>query len=282
MGLLDDAIREHLELKRRRGADAVEISRLESEALGPVRRSPAGVPNLSDSAAAEPAAAEPVTAEPLAESAPADRPPWQDFTAAHPAGGQDDPTSPPSAYQPPPAPPSAPPSAHESPPASPSPPPSAYPGSVPTPPPAAYKPPPVFPASPPPQPPPTSILRPPPTAPKKPPEPEEPAAPAAEEPTPSLLSRFKPTRRRHARESTRDESPAAFVSPEAPALDDHEPGPPHATPPPAAREPDSVAAEGEPDPEDLLEETPEFLEETPEHDRLWFEQRPPRDFDFDG
>jgi len=35
-----------------------------------------------------------------------------------------------------------------------------------------------------------------------------------------------------------------------------------------------------PEGEDLLEETPEFLEETPEHDRLWFEQKPPRDFDF--
>jgi hypothetical protein len=33
--------------------------------------------------------------------------------------------------------------------------------------------------------------------------------------------------------------------------------------------------------EDVLEETPEFLQETPEHDRLWFEQRPPRDFDWD-
>ncbi len=32
--------------------------------------------------------------------------------------------------------------------------------------------------------------------------------------------------------------------------------------------------------QDVLEETPEFLEETPEHDRLWFEQRRPRDFDF--
>jgi hypothetical protein len=32
--------------------------------------------------------------------------------------------------------------------------------------------------------------------------------------------------------------------------------------------------------EDVLEDTPEFLEETPEHDRLWFEQRPPKDFDF--
>ena len=31
---------------------------------------------------------------------------------------------------------------------------------------------------------------------------------------------------------------------------------------------------------DELEETPEFLQETPEHDRLWFEQKPPRDFDF--
>ena len=26
--------------------------------------------------------------------------------------------------------------------------------------------------------------------------------------------------------------------------------------------------------------TPDFLRETPEHDRLWFEQKPPRDFDF--
>lgn len=34
--------------------------------------------------------------------------------------------------------------------------------------------------------------------------------------------------------------------------------------------------------EDVLEETPEFLQDTPEHDRLWFEQRPPKDFDFDG
>jgi hypothetical protein len=33
--------------------------------------------------------------------------------------------------------------------------------------------------------------------------------------------------------------------------------------------------------EDVLEETPEFLQETPEHDRLWFEQRPPKDFDWD-
>ena len=39
------------------------------------------------------------------------------------------------------------------------------------------------------------------------------------------------------------------------------------------------SAEGED--EDVLEETPDFLQETPEHDRLWFEQKPPRDFDWD-
>jgi hypothetical protein len=33
--------------------------------------------------------------------------------------------------------------------------------------------------------------------------------------------------------------------------------------------------------EDLLEDTPDFLQDTPEHDRLWFEQKPPRDFDFE-
>ena len=40
--------------------------------------------------------------------------------------------------------------------------------------------------------------------------------------------------------------------------------------------------DGEQEPsEDVLEDTPDFLQETPEHDRLWFEQRPPRDFDWD-
>jgi hypothetical protein len=42
---------------------------------------------------------------------------------------------------------------------------------------------------------------------------------------------------------------------------------------------DEPAEEGD---EDVLEETPDFLQDTPEHDRLWFEQKPPRDFDFDG
>jgi hypothetical protein len=33
--------------------------------------------------------------------------------------------------------------------------------------------------------------------------------------------------------------------------------------------------------EDLLEDTPDFLENAPEDDQLWFEQKPPKDFDFD-
>lgn len=37
----------------------------------------------------------------------------------------------------------------------------------------------------------------------------------------------------------------------------------------------------EPDRADVLEQTPDFLQETPEHDRLWFEQAPPQEFDFD-
>ena len=35
------------------------------------------------------------------------------------------------------------------------------------------------------------------------------------------------------------------------------------------------------DDEDVLEDTPDFLEDAPEDDQLWFEQKPPKDFDFD-
>jgi hypothetical protein len=75
-----------------------------------------------------------------------------------------------------------------------------------------------------------------------------------------------------------------------PAQDRVEPTPPPVAPQPAHAEPQptrefdvlgETAPEAEPE-EDVLEETPEFLQDTPEHDRLWFEQRPPRDFDFDG
>lgn len=70
----------------------------------------------------------------------------------------------------------------------------------------------------------------------------------------------------------------------------------HGTPEPAAQPPRpdelqrttefdvqaNFTRESEAADEDMLEETPDFLQDAPEHDRLWFEQRPPRDFDFDG
>lgn len=40
------------------------------------------------------------------------------------------------------------------------------------------------------------------------------------------------------------------------------------------------STEQQPAAPDVLEQTPEFFEETPEYDRLWFEERPPRDFNF--
>lgn len=58
----------------------------------------------------------------------------------------------------------------------------------------------------------------------------------------------------------------------------------HEAPPETVEEPAPVA-EADPESshheEDVLEETPDFLEETPEDDQLWFEQKPPKDFDFD-
>jgi hypothetical protein len=58
------------------------------------------------------------------------------------------------------------------------------------------------------------------------------------------------------------------------ARDDAAPGQPR------PRTPAADAPPAEPGEDDVLEETPDFLQETPEHDRLWFEQKPPKDFDF--
>jgi hypothetical protein len=71
---------------------------------------------------------------------------------------------------------------------------------------------------------------------------------------------------------------------EAPAFDVQQPTvefsvEPEPEPEPEA-EPEPVVEPEPQEPADELEETPEFLQETPEHDRLWFEQKPPRDFDF--
>ncbi|HEV2980283.1 MAG TPA: hypothetical protein VGX51_02530 [Solirubrobacteraceae bacterium] len=50
MGLLDEAIREHLELKRRRGADPAEVAREQREALDPIS-APAPAAEVASSAA---------------------------------------------------------------------------------------------------------------------------------------------------------------------------------------------------------------------------------------
>ncbi|MGZ8666072.1 MAG: hypothetical protein ACXWZM_03040 [Solirubrobacterales bacterium] len=76
-------------------------------------------------------------------------------------------------------------------------------------------------------------------------------------------------------ELEREEAPegveevAEVAEEDAEVAEEEEPGP---------EDEASGAGEGE---EDVLEETPEFLQDSPEHDRLWFEQKPPKDFDFD-
>jgi hypothetical protein len=209
MGLLDDAIREHLELKRRAGADAVDVARQEREALG--RGTPGEPPPPGDFAGHDERYAEPgeVYADEPERYAPTP-PPAQPASGFYDAGADDYADEP--AYIPPP--PVTPPAARVGPP----PPPSAPPPPPPTPPvapPAAG----VAPPPPPPAPPPPSRFVPPPPARRPPP-----------------------------------------------------PGPP--------TEEFRLPAE-DADPADVLEQTPDFLEETPEHDRLWFEQAPPQEFDFD-
>jgi hypothetical protein len=189
MGLLDDAIREHLDLKRKHGAAEDDLRRQEVEALGPARR------DFSGDASAE-------TAEPAAE-APAEAAQAAAQPAAEPAGWLDD-----------------------------------EPGGAPFD--AAAQP--------------TQVEA---------PEPVEPVAEVAE--------------------STLPDEPPAPPEP-APATEE--------SPAPARRESHTptegfpaLTRDDDPDSEeddDVLEDTPDFLQDTPEHDRLWFEQKPPRDFDFDG
>ena len=56
---------------------------------------------------------------------------------------------------------------------------------------------------------------------------------------------------------------------------------PTRSPEPAATGSEREDQDDAEDHEDVLEDTPEFLEDAPEDDNLWFEQRPPKDFDFD-
>jgi hypothetical protein len=196
MGILDDAIREHLDLKRRRGADPAEVERAEREALGPVRRNPNS---------AELAEAEAGDAPVYEQAGDAD---WSHDPAAD-AGAPpvyDDVAAEPPVHAPP-----------------------------------------EFPAS--------------------------ESGPLHDVHDPLAEDPFE--------EEPSDGEPAHEPFPAAPA------GPPAMGAGPETAEynvEDALAAEEPHDKDgddDVLEETPEFLQDTPDHDRLWFEQRPPKDFDFD-
>jgi hypothetical protein len=203
MGLLDDAIKEHLDLKRRRGADPGEVERDEREALGPVRRN-REAPEASDPDGG-------LDADGLAYDQASeedwDREPEDSATDT----AQGDPGLPPLEL-----------SGRE-----------------------RLR---------------SRFRR---GGPTRPPEPE----PAIEDPALEEDDIF-----------------------DEPAVD--EPEVPPASPPSFATGPtgaetaeydvEEALASDEPSDEDVLEETPEFLQDTPDHDRLWFEQRPPKDFDFDG
>jgi hypothetical protein len=199
MGLLDDAIKEHLDLKRRRGADPTEVERAEREALGPVRRNREAPEALQGDD-------EQVAAGGLAYDQAGDAE-WDDED-----GGE-------------------------------------------------------------------------------PPFEDEDALPPLEL---SGGHGQTPHSRRAEAESALnepafDDSAFGESSFEEPAFDDGPaPAPAPRFSPGAAGEETSeynveeaLSADDQSD-EDVLEETPEFLQDTPDHDRLWFEQRPPKDFDFDG
>ena len=102
------------------------------------------------------------------------------------------------------------------------------------------------------------------------PLPDEPGAPATEE-APAVFVDLD--------EDEEDDAPAAPAFEEDEPDEDepsaeHELPAPEEDPPPPSPAPSSQH-------EDVLEDTPEFLEDAPEDDELWFEQKPPKDFDFD-
>jgi hypothetical protein len=87
-------------------------------------------------------------------------------------------------------------------------------------------------------------------------------------------------RRHDTPEPPAEEAPRQSFDPPSEELE-----PPSEEAPRAAAEPDSEESATEYDPdtghEDVLEDTPRFLEDAPEDDDLWFEQKPPKDFDLD-
>jgi hypothetical protein len=202
MGLLDDAIREHLDLQRRRGADPADVERAERDALGPVRRAPEGAEHEAE--LAPDLDSEPGLAHHAGEDGWGDEPAGEAFeyedAGAHglePASEAHDPL--PEPIDPPPVESHA---AHDEP-------------DLGT---------------------------------KEPDVATDEPDRAPKEPPPASSGSI-----------TKSATGAETVEYDVErALGNEEGG------------------------EDVLEETPEFLQDTPDHDRLWFEQRPPRDFDFDG
>jgi hypothetical protein len=202
MGLLDDAIREHLDLKRRRGADPAEVERAEREALGPVRRAPEPTPidELSDEPAHETGSAYDHEASAYDqeqhvaqddEHAAYDREYAGDEDEEHGSWSHDELRADP---------------AHE------------------------------------------SVAEPHELESDREPDPLEESAEFEPRPHPA-----------NSPVSHHAEGQTVEYDVEE-AMDHREHG----------------------EDEDVLEETPEFLQDTPDHDRLWFEQKPPKDFDFDG
>jgi hypothetical protein len=234
MGLLDDAIREHLDLKRRRGADPSEIDRAEREALGPVRRAPEELEVPDYAPEAEPERAEEYEYEFEAEDEPysdevepLEAPPEADFA---------------------PAPPVADPGPH-----------------VPD---QRFR-----------EPGPTDYDR-------EPSDYESEPGPYESEPPPHQPPAHEPAHDPAGRELLEHDEPSADEPPRPLARPAPPPHPAPESPPIERGRPSDETVEYQieehPEGEDVLEETPDFLQDTPEHDRLWFEQRPPKDFDFDG
>ena len=260
MGILDDAIREHLELKRKHGVPEEELQRQEEEALGPVRREVAPAQTQDTDGAGEPAAAEPAPEAPAdAASAAAPEP----DAAAPPAADAPSATAPEpdAAARPPVAAPAAEAPAAEAP-AAEAPPAEAW--RLDSPPPEADRQQPQDPVA-------SSSVS---EAEDGRFHPREGESTGAEQERPFDGEALEPKGERPAvdplfDQPARDEAPAEGVTPSGgfEGLDREE----------------QLEDDDQPDAEDgdVLEDTPEFLQETPEHDRLWFEQKPPRDFDFD-
>jgi hypothetical protein len=262
MGILDEAIRDHLELKRQHGAESDELKRLEDEAFGPPTRP--GEPDFPESgeAAATNGGLEPTTAEEEAAGVQSG-----ETVAAVPesdTGDLDEVPAPAEAAEHPVV---ADPSEAET---------TLYDhaldedlgladlGVAPeeeSGAPEAAAPPPGVDAEP---------TEEPPT--------EEP--PAEEPPIESLETVEHPL------EPPSDELEAApepdqVDEPASEELAEEPPSEELAHEPPT--DGDQTAAEAEPESseEDVLADTPDFLRDAPEDDELWFEQGEPKDFDFD-